>query len=704
MPREDLFLLFYRNIGICAHIDAGKTTASERILYYCGATYKIGEVHDGAAVMDYMTQEQERGITITSAAIQCKWTLKDKKYVINLIDTPGHVDFTMEVQRSLRVLDGAVVLIGCVEGVEPQTKTVWNQAEDYKVPRIIFVNKMDRIGADFEKALISIQNKLTNNYVVLNIPVGAEGDFSGVIDLITMKYCFWDSDEKAKEYQVLDIPDNMKEIANKYRIKLLDTLMVYDDELTEKYISGEELPKEYIRSLVRKLTIDNKIIPVLFGSAFKNKGIHQLLDAVVFYLPSPLDRSEIIGFSKETGENVKIVPTINSNFAGLVFKIVTDIHLGNLNFIRIYSGSLKKGDVIYNVKTGEKYKIGRMIRMRSKDKEDIEVGYAGDIIVVPGCPSMFTGCSLSGEKKVFLEPIKFPKPVISQKIEPITKEDSNKLATALSKLLNEDPSLSTEYDEESNSTVLCGMGELHLEIIVDRLKREHGVNLNISPPEVNYREYLNKEKGSFEYTHKKQSGGAGEFAVVCFDIERIEPEKELEFVNKIRGGAIDSGYITGTISVESGIKNALKQGPNAKYPVMGIRVTLKDGAMHPVDSSNFAFYRASEYCIREALNELGTHLLEPIAEVEVSCPTEFIGDVQGDMNRRRGRVMQQENKSDTESILVFEVPVAEMFNYIMSLRALTRGTGNYVMKVKSDLVQVPPHKEKDITKKRSNFK
>lgn len=698
--QDDIKLGLYRNIGICAHIDAGKTTTSERILYYTGKIHKIGEVHDGAAVMDHMVQEQERGITITSAAVQCEWTVKDTKYIINLIDTPGHVDFTIEVQRSLRVLDGAVVLIGCVEGVEPQTKTVWNQAKDYNVPRVIFVNKMDRTGADFDKALKSIHDKLTRNYIVLNIPVGAENDFTGIIDLITMKYCFWNSDEKAKDYAILDIPENLREKANFYRDQLLNTLMSYDDDLATRYLSGASISNEYLRALVRKLTIANKLVPIFCGSAFKNKGVHQILDAVIFYLPSPLDRSEIVGFSKETGDEVKILPTIHSAFSGLVFKIVTDIHLGSLNFVRIYSGILKKGDVIYNVKTGEKYKIGRMIRMRSKEKEDIEYGHAGDIIVVPGFPSMFTGCSLSGEEKIFLEPIKFPEPVISQKIEPVTKEDANKLANALAKMLNEDPSLRLEYDEESNSTVICGMGELHLEIIIDRLKREYNVNLKVSQPEVNYREYLNQEKGHVDYLHKKQSGGAGEFAGVVFNIERTEPEMELEFVNKIRGGSIDSAYITGTISVESGVINSLKQGPTAKYPVKGIRVILIDGEMHPVDSSNYAFSRAAEYGIREALKNIGTCLLEPIAEVEVSCPLEFIGDVQGDMNRRRGRVVNQENQNDN-AIISFEVPVAEMFGYVMSLRALTKGAGTYSMKITSTLLPVPPHKQKDIVDKRS---
>jgi elongation factor G len=662
----------YRNIGIMAHIDAGKTTTTERILYYTGKSHKIGEVHDGGATMDWMEQEKERGITITSAATTCHW----KDCLINIIDTPGHVDFTIEVERSLRVLDGAVTVFDGVAGVEPQSETVWRQADKYKVPRICFVNKMDRIGANFYRAVDMIVEILGARPVVLNMPVGAEDKFSGIIDVLLGKYVKWAGDDLGANFEYLEIPDEFKEKAAKYRAELIDIVCEMDDAIMEKYLNGEEPSIEELKMCMRKGTIDFKFVPVLCGSAFKNKGVQTLLDAVVDYLPSPVDIPDITG-EDENGKELKRAKKDDAPFSGIAFKIMTDPFLGSITFVRIYSGKLESGSFILNSIKDKKERVGRMLRMHANSREDIKSARAGDIIAIPGLKDTTTGETLCDEKNIIiLERMEFPEPVISLAIEPKTKADQDKMSTAIGRLVSEDPSLKVEVDHESGQTILKGMGELHLEIIVDRMKREYGVEANTGAPQVAYRETISN-KTTIDYQHKKQSGGAGQYAKVKIIFEPMEQGKGFEFSNNITGGAIPKEFIPG---VEKGLLAAIKEGILAGYPVVDVKATLIDGAFHDVDSSALAFEIASKNAFRKLKEEksAGAKILEPIMKVEVVTPDEYMGDVTGDLNRRRGQVSNTVERGNAK-VITASVPLGEMFGYIQDLRGMTKGRAQYTM-------------------------
>ena len=662
----------YRNIGIMAHIDAGKTTTTERILYYTGKSHKIGEVHDGGATMDWMEQEKERGITITSAATTCHW----KDCLINIIDTPGHVDFTIEVERSLRVLDGAVTVFDGVAGVEPQSETVWRQADKYKVPRICFVNKMDRIGANFYRAVDMIVEILGARPVVLNMPVGAEDKFSGIIDVLLGKYVKWAGDDLGANFEYLEIPDELKEKAAKYRAELIDIASEMDDAVMEKYLNGEEPSIEELKMCIRKGTIEFKFVPVLCGSAFKNKGVQTLLDAVVDYLPSPIDIPDITG-EDENGKELKRAKKDDAPFSGIAFKIMTDPFLGSITFVRIYSGKLESGSFILNSIKDKKERVGRMLRMHANSREDIKSARAGDIIAIPGLKDTTTGETLCDEKHIIiLERMEFPEPVISLAIEPKTKADQDKMSTAIGRLVSEDPSLKVEVDHESGQTILKGMGELHLEIIVDRMKREYGVEANTGAPQVAYRETISN-KTTIDYQHKKQSGGAGQYAKVKIIFEPMEQGKGFEFSNNITGGAIPKEFIPG---VEKGLLAAIKEGILAGYPVVDVKATLIDGAFHDVDSSALAFEIASKNAFRKLKEEksAGAKILEPIMKVEVVTPDEYMGDVTGDLNRRRGQVSNTVERGNAK-VITASVPLGEMFGYIQDLRGMTKGRAQYTM-------------------------
>lgn len=662
----------YRNIGIMAHIDAGKTTTTERILYYTGKSHKIGEVHDGGATMDWMEQEKERGITITSAATTCLW----KDYVINIIDTPGHVDFTIEVERSLRVLDGAVTVFDGVAGVEPQSETVWRQADKYKVPRICFVNKMDRIGANFYRCVDMIVEILGAKPVVLNLPVGAEDKFSGIIDIVEQKYVKWSGEELGASFEYLEIPEEFKEKAAKYRNDLIETVADADDAVMEKYLNGEELTIADLKKCLRKGTIGFKFVPVLCGSAFKNKGVQTLLDAVVDYLPSPIDIPAVTGEDLD-GKPVTRQKLETEPFAGIAFKIMTDPFVGSITFVRIYSGKLESGTGIYNSIKGKRERVGRMLRMHANSREDIKSARAGDIIAIPGLQYTTTGETLCDDKnQIILEKMIFPEPVISLAVEPKTKGDQDKMSTAIGRLVAEDPSLKVEVDHESGQTILKGMGELHLEIIVDRMKREYGVEANVGAPQVAYRETISN-KTQIEYQHKKQSGGAGQYAVVKIIFEPLEQGKGFEFVNDIFGGAIPKEYIPG---VEKGLNAAIKEGILAGYQVVDVKATLIDGKFHEVDSSALAFEIAAKNAFRKLKDEksAGAKILEPVMKVEVVTPEDYMGDVTGDLNRRRGQIGNMTERGNAKVITAF-VPLSEMFGYIQSLRGMTKGRAQYTM-------------------------
>jgi elongation factor G len=662
----------YRNIGIMAHIDAGKTTTTERILYYTGKSHKIGEVHDGGATMDWMEQEKERGITITSAATTCHW----KDCLINIIDTPGHVDFTIEVERSLRVLDGAVTVFDGVAGVEPQSETVWRQADKYKVPRICFVNKMDRIGANFYRAVDMIVEILGARPVVLNMPVGAEDKFSGIIDVLLGKYVKWAGDDLGANFEYLEIPDELKEKAAKYRAELIDIASEMDDAVMEKYLNGEEPSIEELKMCIRKGTIEFKFVPVLCGSSFKNKGVQTLLDAVVDYLPSPIDIPDIVG-EDENGKELKRAKKDDAPFSGIAFKIMTDPFLGSITFVRIYSGKLESGSFILNSIKDKKERVGRMLRMHANSREDIKSARAGDIIAIPGLKDTTTGETLCDEKNIIiLERMEFPEPVISLAVEPKTKADQDKMSTAIGRLVSEDPSLKVEVDHESGQTILKGMGELHLEIIVDRMKREYGVEANTGAPQVAYRETISN-KTTIDYQHKKQSGGAGQYAKVKIIFEPMEQGKGFEFANNITGGAIPKEFIPG---VEKGLLAAIKEGILAGYPVVDVKATLIDGAFHDVDSSALAFEIASKNAFRKLKEEksAGAKILEPIMKVEVVTPDEYMGDVTGDLNRRRGQVSNTVERGNAK-VITASVPLGEMFGYIQDLRGMTKGRAQYTM-------------------------
>jgi elongation factor G len=660
-----------RNIGIMAHIDAGKTTTTERILYYTGVTYKIGEVHEGTAVMDWMPQEQERGITITSAATTCSW----KDHRINIIDTPGHVDFTIEVERSLRVLDGAVAVFDAVAGVEPQSETVWRQANKYGVPRIAFMNKMDRVGADYYMAISTMVEKLGANPVAIQIPIGSEENFRGPIDLVTMRAFYFDDETLGAKYVEADIPEEYIMKAKEYREKLLEAIADIDENIMEKYLSGEEISVDEIKAAIRKGTIEMKFTPVLCGSAFKNKGIQLLLDAIIDYLPSPLDIPPVKGIRPLDGVEVERKASDDEPFTALAFKIMTDPFVGQLTFVRVYSGVLSAGSYVYNSTKGIKERIGRLLKMHANKREEIKEVRAGDIAAIVGLKNTLTGDTLCDENNpIILESIQFPEPVIAVAIEPKTKADQEKLSVSLSKLAQEDPSFKVSFDEETGQTIISGMGELHLEIIVDRLTREFKVGANVGKPQVAYKETI---KGSAKVEGKfvRQSGGRGQYGHVWIEIEPLERGKGFEFVNKIVGGTIPKEFIP---AVEKGIKEAMEGGVLAGYPVVDVRVTLFDGSYHEVDSSEMAFKIAGSIAFKEGAKKAQLVLLEPIMSVEVVTPEEYMGDVIGDINSRRGKIQSMEKRGGAQVIKAM-IPLAEMFGYATDLRSRTQGRATYTM-------------------------
>jgi len=675
----------YRNFGIMAHIDAGKTTTTERILYYTGKSHKIGEVHDGAATMDWMEQEQERGITITSAATTTFWPGRDgKKRRFNIIDTPGHVDFTIEVERSLRVLDGAVALLDANAGVEPQTETVWRQADKYNVPRMIFVNKMDKIGADFYNSVDMIKKRLGGTPVVLQLPIGAESEFAGVVDLIEMNALVWKSEALGAEWDVVEIPDDLKAKAEEFREAMIEAVVEVDEEAMEAYLEGNMPSNDKIRELIRKGTIDVQFFPVLCGSAFKNKGVQPLLDAVVDFLPSPIDIPAITGIDVKTEEDVQRHASDDEPFSMLAFKIANDPHMGSLTFCRIYSGTLEAGSSVENTVKEKKERVGRMFEMHSNSREQIQHAYAGDIVAIVGLKDTTTGDTLCApNSKVILERMEFPDPVIDIAVEPKTKADQEKMGLALNRLAAEDPSFRVKSDEESGQTIISGMGELHLDILVDRMKREFNVEANIGQPQVAYRETITKV-ADHDYTHKKQSGGSGQFARIKFTIEPGESGVGLDFSDTVTGGNVPKEYIPG---VEKGVKSIMGAGPLAGFPLVDVKFVLKDGAYHDVDSSVMAFELAGRSGFREAIKMAGPKLLEPVMKVEVVSPEEYTGGIIGDLTSRRGQVQGQDMRGNATVIDAF-VPLANMFGYVNTLRSMSQGRAQFSM-VFDHYAQVP---------------
>ncbi|OUT14624.1 elongation factor G [Campylobacter concisus] len=680
-----------RNIGIAAHIDAGKTTTSERILFFTGMSHKIGEVHDGAATMDWMEQEKERGITITSAATTAFW----KGYQINLIDTPGHVDFTIEVERSMRVLDGAVSVFCSVGGVQPQSETVWRQANKYHVPRIVFVNKMDRIGANFFRVEEQIRERLKANPIPIQIPIGAEDNFRGVVDLVRMKAYVWNDEKKPTDYVEEEIPTEVKDKAEEYRAKLIEAVSETDDSLMEKFFAGEELSEEEIKKGIKAGCLRMTITPMLCGTAFKNKGIQPLLDAVVDYLPAP-DEIEAIKGVYEDGTEVTVESTDNGEFAALAFKIMTDPFVGQLTFIRVYRGSLESGSYAYNTVQDCKERIGRLLKMHSNKREEITELFAGEIGAVVGLKNTLTGDTLASEKdKVILERMDFPEPVISVAVEPKTKADQEKMAIALQKLAQEDPSFRVSTDEESGQTIISGMGELHLEIIVDRMLREFKVDAEVGQPQVAYRETIRKTVEQ-EYKYAKQSGGRGQYGHVFLRIEPLPAASGFEFVNDIKGGVVPKEYIP---AVEKGCKEALQSGVLAGYPVEDVKVTLFDGSYHEVDSSEMAFKLAASMGFKEGARKAGAVILEPMMKVEVETPEEYMGDVIGDLNKRRGQVNSMDDRNGVKIIAAY-CPLAQMFGYSTDLRSMTQGRATYSMEF-DHYEEVPKNVSDEIIKKRN---
>jgi len=661
-----------RNIGIAAHIDAGKTTTTERILYYTGRTHRLGEVDEGTAIMDWMEQEQERGITITSAATTCEW----RDIQINIIDTPGHVDFTAEVERSLRVLDGAVAVFDAVAGVQPQSETVWRQADKYSVPRICFINKMDRVGADFFHSIDTIVTRLKCKPVAIQLPVGGEDQFKGVVDLVGMKAMLWRDETLGAEYDTVDIPGDLVEKAREYREKMIEAVAEHDDRLFGKFIEGQAISNDEIRAGIRRATIALRIFPVICGSAFKNKGVQTMLDAVVDYLPSPLDVPPIEGADIDNPEKTLVRRASDSEpFAALVFKIMTDAFVGQLAFFRVYSGTLKAGDSVYNVAKGRKERIGRLLRMHANKREEIQEILAGDICAAVGLRTVSTGDTIcDDEHPIILESIDFPMPVIQLAVEPKTKADQEKLGMAIQKLAQEDPTFRVNTDPETGQTILSGMGELHLEIIVDRMMREFGVGANVGKPQVAYRETIRKSAEA-EGRHIKQTGGHGQYGHVKIKVEPLPTGGGFEFVNEITGGRVPKEYINPT---EVGIKEALEGGVLAGFPMSDLRVTLYDGSYHDVDSSEMAFKIAGSMAIKEAARKAKPVLLEPIMSVEVVVPEEYMGDVIGDLNSRRGRIEGMELRGTTQ-IIKSMVPLSEMFGYATELRSRTQGRGSFTM-------------------------
>ena len=690
-PR-DVSLQMTRNIGIMAHIDAGKTTTTERILYYTGINHKIGEVHDGAATMDWMEQEQERGITITSAATTCYWShtesqhdpaqFKKNRHRINIIDTPGHVDFTVEVQRSLRVLDGSVTVLAAKGGVEPQSETVWRQADEYKVPRMVYVNKMDTMGADFFRCVQMLHDRLHANGVPIQLPVGQEDTFKGIVDLIDMKADIY-YDDMGNDVRVEDIPEDMKEQAQEYHDKLIEAVAETDEDLMMKYLEGEELTKEEIKAALRKATISNEIVPVVCGSSYKNRGVQKLLDAIVDYMPAPTDVPAIKGTNPDTGEEEERESSDNAPFAALAFKIMTDPYVGKLCFFRVYSGTVEAGTTVYNSVKDQDERIGRILQMHANNRKDIDVCYAGDIAAAVGLKNTTTGDTLCDEKHpIILESMNFPEPVIRVAIEPKTKAGSEKMGIALAKLAEEDPTFRTWTDEETGQTIIAGMGELHLEIIVDRLLREFKVEANVGAPQVAYRETIRKSANQ-ETKYARQSGGKGQYGHVKIKLEP-NPGQGYEFVNGIVGGAIPKEYIP---AVDQGIQGAMKAGVLAGYPVVDCKVTLWDGSYHEVDSSEMAFSIAGSMAFKEAMKKCDPVIMEPIMKVDVIVPDEYMGNVIGDLNSRRGQIQNQESQDGTARVTA-QVPLSEMFGYATDLRSKTQGRGQYSMEP-ADYQQVP---------------
>jgi len=688
----------YRNVGIMAHIDAGKTTTTERVLFYTGVSHKIGEVHDGAATMDWMEQEQERGITITSAATTCFWSGMDQQFPehrINIIDTPGHVDFTIEVERSLRVLDGACAVFCAVGGVEPQSETVWRQADKYQVPRIAFVNKMDRTGADFLRVVKQVEERLGSNPVPIQLPIGAEDGFKGVVDLIRMKAIIWDEASRGTKYEAQEIPADMQARCEEWREKMVEAAAEADDELMEKYLEGGELTEGEIKQGLRTRTLANEIVPMLCGSAFKNKGVQAMLDAIIEYMPSPVDVPPIAGVLDDAEETEATRPASDdAPFAALAFKIATDPYVGTLTFFRVYSGVLTSGDTVYNPVKGKRERVGRILQMHSNNREEIKEVRAGDIAAAVGLKAVTTGDTLCDLKEVItLERMEFPEPVISVAVEPKTKADQEKMGVALGKLAQEDPSFRVHTDEESGQTIISGMGELHLDIIVDRMRREFGVEANVGAPQVSYRETIRKaveQEGKFV----RQSGGRGQYGHVFLRIEPQEPGAGYEFVNEIVGGVVPREYIP---AVDKGVQGQMQNGVIAGYPVVDVKVTLFDGSYHDVDSSEMAFKIAGSMCFKEGAAKADPVLLEPIMKVEVVTPEEYMGDVMGDLNSRRGMVLGMEDSPSGKQICA-EVPLSEMFGYATDLRSATQGRATYSMEF-SKYSEVPASIAEAIIKK-----
>ena len=659
----------YRNIGIMAHIDAGKTTTTERVLFYTGVSHKIGEVHEGTATMDWMEQEQERGITITSAATTCFWKRNNVEHRINIIDTPGHVDFTMEVERSLRVLDGAVCVFDGVAGVEPQSETVWRQADKYGVPRICFINKLDRAGASFERSFDSILKRLGANAVALQIPIGEEDRLKGVIDLISMKGLVWNDETKGAQYDVVDIPAELVDSAKEWREKLVEAVSGIDDAMMEKYLEGEEVSEDEIRKALRQGTIDLKIVPVVTGSAFKNKGVQTLLDAVVDYLPSPLDIPAIEGTNPRTDEVETREPDAKAPFSGLVFKLMADKHLGQLAFVRIYSGTVSSGSYVYNTIKNTKERVGRLMLMHANKREDVETASAGEIVAIGGMKNVTTGDTVSDEsKQIILESMEFPDPVVRVAVEPKTRADQDKMGVALNRLAQEDPSFQVSTDHETGQTIIAGMGELHLEIIVDRMKREFGVEANVGKPQVAYRETITQPAPGKEI-FKKQSGGRGQFGHVELEIEPA-PGEGFVFEDKITGGVIPRQFIK---PVSEGIRDAMRRGFLAGYELVDIKAKLVFGSYHEVDSDERSFHIAGSLAFQDAVKKAKPILLEPIMKVEVVTPEEYMGAVNGDLNRRRGQIDKMEPRPGNVSVVTAFVPLSEMFGYTTDLRSSTQG-------------------------------
>ena len=697
MPRK-VTLENTRNIGIMAHIDAGKTTTTERILYYTGVNYKIGETHEGTATMDWMEQEQERGITITSAATTCYWKGSKDQFPqtrINIIDTPGHVDFTVEVERSLRVLDGSVTVMCAKGGVEPQSETVWRQADHYHVPRMVYVNKMDMLGADFYHVLDMIHDRLKCNAVPIQLPIGKEESFKGIIDLVEMDADIY-YDQLGKDMRVEPIPADMMDLANEYREKLLDAVSMFDDEIMEMYLEGQEIPTERIRAAIRKATVAVEMVPVTCGSSYRNKGVQKLLDAIVDYMPAPTDIPAIVGTNPKTDEEEDRHASDDEPFSALAFKIMTDPYVGRLSFFRVYSGTLNTGSAVLNATKGKRERVGRLLQMHANHREDLETVYSGDIAAVVGLKNTTTGDTLCDEKHpIVLESMEFPEPVIRVAIEPKTKAGQEKMAIALAKLAEEDPTFRTYTDEETGQTIIAGMGELHLEIIVDRLLREFKVEANVGAPQVAYKETIRKAVDQ-DTKYARQSGGKGQYGHVKIHVEPNESGKGYEFINKVVGGAVPKEYIP---AIDAGIQGAMLSGTVAGYPVVDVKVTLYDGSYHEVDSSEMAFKIAGSMAFKEAMRKADPTLLEPIMKVSVIVPEEYMGDVIGDISARRGQIQGYEMRAGAQQIDAF-VPLAEMFGYATDLRSRTQGRGQYTMEP-SHYIELPKGLQEKLINKRT---